>query len=63
MYLQYNILCHLLQEKMKGYNMKIEDFTNEFNLWERAMIKIHIKLFTKFYNKVRIRLLSMYQKY
>lgn len=43
--------------------MKIEDFTNEFNLWERAMIKIHKKLFTKFYNKVRIRLLNMYQKY
>ena len=43
--------------------MKIEDFTNEFNLWERTMIKIHKKLFTKFYNKIRIRLLSMYQKY
>lgn len=43
--------------------MKIEDFTNQFNLWERAIIKVHKKLFTKFYNKARIRLLNMYQKY
>ena len=40
----------------KGYNMNMKN--NNYSLYERIILKIHKKLFTKIYHKVRIEIVN-----
>ena len=48
------ILC---LNKRKGYSMEKEILQN-FNLYERIVIRVHRKLFIKYRNKIRIDIVN-----
>lgn len=57
MYDKYNILCCLFASGYrKGYNMDMKN--NNYSLYERIILKLHKRLFTKIYHKIRIEIVN-----